>query len=344
MKNSNSISILYIGNKMQEHGKSPTSIDTLSPLFSEFMEVKTASNKKKIIFRFIDIIYTIFKYRNNIDLILVDTYSSKNFYVTLLVSFLAQILKIDYFPFLHGGNLPSRLEKNPKLSNFIFSNSKVNIAPSEYLGNSFIEKGYKVIFIPNNIDLSIYPFKERKVIAPKLLYVRAFETTYNPVMAVKVLFNLLKTYPSAELCMVGPDKDGSLDLVKNEASKLNILDKVKITGRLSKDKWIDLSKEYDIFINTTNADNQPVSIIEAMALGFPIVSTNVGGLPFLIENEINGILVSKNDINKMTSEILNILSNTQLSNNLSKNARKKAEKFDWKNIKIEWKRLFNEYT
>ena len=56
--------------------------------------------------------------------------------------------------------------------------------------------------------------------------------------------------------------------------------KITITGILRKAEWIELSKDYDVFINTTNVDNMPVSVIEAMALGMPIVSTNVGGIPF----------------------------------------------------------------
>ena len=57
---------------------------------------------------------------------------------------------------------------------------------------------------------------------------------------------------------------------------MNLEDSVTLTGRLSKNEWISLSRDYDIFINTTDYDNHPVSVIEAMALGLPIVTTNAG--------------------------------------------------------------------
>ena len=66
---------------------------------------------------------------------------------------------------------------------------------------------------------------------------------------------------------------------------------MNFTGKLSKQEWRDLSKDYNVFINTTNFDNTPVSVIEAMALGIPVVSTNVGGLPFLITDKVDGVLV-----------------------------------------------------
>ena len=84
----------------------------------------------------------------------------------------------------------------------------------------------------------------------------------------------------ATLAMIGPDVDGSLTKVKDLARKKNL--DVNFTGKLSKPEWINYSKDFNVFINTTNFDNTPVSVIEAMALGLPVVSTNVGGMPFLI--------------------------------------------------------------
>ena len=55
---------------------------------------------------------------------------------------------------------------------------------------------------------------------------------------------------------------------------MKIRKNVIFQGRLTKHEWVELSYNYDIFINTTNYDNQPISVIESMALGLPIISTN----------------------------------------------------------------------
>ncbi|MDZ7648841.1 MAG: glycosyltransferase family 4 protein [Cytophagales bacterium] len=122
--------------------------------------------------------------------------------------------------------------------------------------------------------------------------VQVIHKLYNPLLAIDILREVKLAFPSASLCMIGPDKDGSLALTKNRVIELGLEDAVTFTGILSKEEWPIRSVDYDIFINTTNFDNMPISVIEAMALGLAIVSTNVGGLPYLIEDEKDGLLVN----------------------------------------------------
>jgi len=335
------MTLLYIGNELLVHGKTPSSIDTLSPQLGEFCEVITTSKKQNPLLRLIDMLATIIKYRKTVDTILIDTYSTNNFYFAFLASRLAQFFNIEYFTYLHGGNLPARLKSHPKLSSILFDNAKMNLAPSGYLLDAFSKEGYKVSFLPNNIDISMYPFKERQEVSVKLLYVRSFSEVYNPYLAVKTLARMKQSYPDAKMCMVGPDKDGTLDKVQELAEELDVLDSIEFTGKLSKEGWIERSKEFDIFINPTNFDNQPVSIIEAMALGFPIVSTNVGGLPYLIEDDKDGLLVAPDDVEAFSLAIERVIKDNHLAHRLSKNAHTKALSYDWDSVSQKWKKLFD---
>ena len=288
--------------------------------------------------------FQIISLRKETTLILVDTYSTWNFYYAFMTSMLGKLFHIPYIPILHGGNLPQRVENSPKMSRHIFSHSAINVTPSLYLQASFNKTGYKTTYIPNNIILEDYPHRLREDIAPKLLYVRSFAEIYNTNMAIRVLKNILKTHPQASLCMIGPDRDGSLEKTKAYAQELGVYEHVTFTGGLSKEAWISLSCEYDIFINTTNFDNLPVSIVEAMALGFPIVSTNTGGLPYLIEDGVDGVLVDKNDDIGMSKKIEQLLQEPNLCKTLSTNGRKKAQNYDWKVIKKLWDNLIEEYS
>ena len=139
--------------------------------------------------------------------------------------------------------------------------------------------------------------------------------------------------------MVGPDKDGSLNRAKELSLQLGVADSVTFTGVLPKEQWHQMSENYDIFINTTNIDNMPVSIIEAMALGLPIVSTDAGGLPYLIENGVDGLLIPAKDERKMAEAIETLLNNACNAGEMSKNAREKAEKFDENIVKTQWHKL-----
>lgn len=331
--------ILYIGNKLSIHGKNPTSVDTLGKQLEEIMPVVSASDKASKTPRFFDMLFHIWKHRKNTRYILIDTYSTSNFLYALACSQLARLLHKKYIPILHGGELPGRLRKNPWLCKLIFQHSFVNVTPSHYLEEAFSRAGYKVQYIPNNIPLENYPFTMRKGISPRLLFVRSLRDPYNPLMAVRVLAKVKEELGTGELCMVGPSQELMLVKLKELAKELGVSDYIRFTGRLSKAEWIELSKEYDIFINTTNADNMPVSIIEAMALGFPIVSTNAGGLPFLIQDNIDGLLVNTDDVNAMADKIINLNQQEDLAYTLSKNARKKAEQFRWEIIRNQWLNL-----
>lgn len=334
-------SLLYIGNKLSAHGFSVTSIETLGPLLeSEGYELFYASSKKNKALRLLDMFSKTIKFRNKIDYLLIDTYSTSNFWYAFFVSQLARFLKIKYIPMLRGGNLPERLEQNPKLCRMIFNHAYKNVAPSKYLVHHFQKHKIKnVIYIPNTIEIERYPFKERATEQPKLLWVRAFAKIYNPMMAVEIFRIIKQQFPQVSLCMVGPDKDGSLEMTKKLASDYGL--DIKFTGKLSKADWIQLSEEYTIFLNTTHFDNTPVSVIEAMALGLPVVSTNVGGIPFLLENNKTALLVEDNNVEEMVGAIKMIFDDENLAKNLAKYARFRAESFDWQEVKFFWNEILN---
>ena len=105
-----------------------------------------------------------------------------------------------------------------------------------------------------------------------------------------------------------------------------------VHGRAAKSEIPNLLNSADIFINTTNVDNTPVSVLEAMACGLCVVSTDVGGLSFLLEHEKDALLVPPDDAEAMAAAIVRILGDKDLAESLSRNGRAKTEHFDWQNI------------
>ena len=204
-----------------------------------------------------------------------------------------------------------------------------------YLFHPF-EKRYpdNTIYISNTINLLKYDYVERNALHPKILWVRSLSSIYNPEMAIRCVAMLKEKYPMVSLTMVGPDKENLLQDCRNLTEKLGIT--VAFLGKLEKDDWIKLSRDFSIFINTSNYDNMPISLIEAMALGLPVVTTNVGGIPFLVENEKTAMLVNQEDTNEMANAIDRLLSDKELSLKISKNARILVESFDWEIVKNKW--------
>lgn len=327
--------ILYIGNNLVKKTGYNTTMATISRLMEKdgYLVIKKSSIKSKV-FRILDMIFSVIKYRNKVDYLLIDTFSTSNFYYAFFTSQFARLFKLKYIPILHGGNLPYRITTSKKLSDLIFMNSYKNVAPSNYLKIAFENQNYKTIFIPNVLEIDNYPFQKREQIQPRIFWVRAFKNLYNPTLAIEVLRLVQKEFPSANLCMVGPVYDTSFEDVQNLIKNYQLENSVEFTGVLPKEEWHKKSQNFDVFINTTNFDNTPVSVMEAMALGLTVISTNVGGMPYLIDDNVDGVLVDKENPQQMANEVVKLVKEN--NQKLMLNARKKAENFGWDVVKKEW--------
>lgn len=328
--------ILYIGNKLA-HKRTATSIDTLGPqLESLGFDLQYSSHFYYKPLRFLHMMLCALftKY----DFLIIDVYSTTNFWYAYFSSVVAHFRKKKYIPILHGGDLPRRFNSNRDKMAFVLSQAYTVVSPSNYLLDFFKRCSFnKLVHIPNSIDLDKYIFKKRPRLSPKLLWVRSFADIYNPSMAIEVFEKLKVDFPDAELCMVGPEKDGSLEACKHLAAAKKL--PVRFTGKLEKSEWTALAAEYDIFINTTRFDNMPVSVIEAMALGLPVVSTNVGGIPFMLEDKKTALLVENENVNEMYDAFKSLLINPEFASKIAFNARKQAENYDWEIIKHQWEDL-----
>lgn len=334
--------IQYFGNNLKQHGYTPTAMELLIPHLKKKYVIGSSSSLKNPIFRMLNMVWFFFRHKKETRLVLIDTYSTWAFYYALVIALLSNLFSKSYIPIVHGGNISKRIEKYPRFTNYLFRNSYINVSPSLYLYSIFQNNGFDVLYIPNFININQYPYLERKNITPKLLWVRSFHQIYNPIMAVQVLSKLKKIFSEAELCMVGPFKDNSIYEVRKIVQDLLITDNIQITGKLEKHEWIELSKSYNIFINTTNIDNQPLSLIESMALGLAIVSTNAGGLPHLLAHDKTGKLVNCSDVSGMVKEIVDYLKNEDKRLNITQNARIQVEKnYSEINVIIKWYSLID---
>ena len=283
------------------------------------------------------------KHQKSCKLIIVDVFGTKAILFSISVILVAKIYKIPYIPVLRGGYLPERYRKYPPIFIFLFSNASKIICPSKYLKRCFDDKNYTIKVIPNYIDLKMYSFKIRKQIKPQILWVRSIHNIYNPLMAVHVLDGIKKKYPDARLCMVGPVKDNRvMEQLKILISRLDLQDHVLFSGQLSKIEWTALSKDYDIFINTTDYDNNPVTLLESMALGLPIVSTNVGGVPYLIDDKVTGLLVEAKKSEQMVEKINELISGKIDGYQIARNAREAVSYYDKNEIIKQWCQTINE--
>lgn len=335
--------IIYIGNYLTNHQQNPNFNQFLAKKFIEMgHEVICVSDKKNKFLRLVDMLYTIIKYRKKATYIYIDTFSSAAFWFAYFSGRLAYFFRIPYFTIVRGGDMLSRMKKSPKYTQWLFNHSKHNISPSHFLEKGLQEQGIKVVYIPNFLDIEQYIYKERKDIKPNILWVRSLHAIYQPLMACEVVNKLKNSYPQIKLTMVGPDKDGSKQLIEKYIQVNQLENHIVLTGKLEKKEWHQLAASHDIFLNTTSIDNHPVSVIEAMALGLPIVSTNAGGLNYLLTNNTDSLLVDINDAEGMCTQIETLINDPILAAKISNHAKQLADTFDWKYIKPIYEALMKE--
>lgn len=337
-------SVLLIGNFLSGQGVGRGVCEDLSERLSESgWDVCWASGRKARVARLLDMLATIWSQRRRYQAAQVEVYSGPAFVWAEACCWLLQRLERPYVLTLHGGALPQFAARNPARVQRLLGPAGAVTAPSDYLARSMRRYRDDIQLVPNALDIDRYRFRRRAPAAPRLIWLRALHSIYNPRMAVEVLRMLLPRFPEASLSMVGPDRgDGTLQAVRAEVERLGLTGKVQFSGECPKTEVPAHLDRGDIFLNTTNVDNTPVSVLEAMACGLCVVSTNVGGIPDLVEDGREALLVPPKDPAAMAAAVERILTDDELAARLSTAGRRRTEAMAWREVLPRWDRLFSE--
>jgi glycosyltransferase involved in cell wall biosynthesis len=290
-----------------------------------------------------DMLYTAWRSRHLYQTALVDVFSGWAFLWAEAVCGLLHQLDRDCILVLRGGGLPEFAGKHPARVKKLFRLADRITTPSGYLQERLEAYSSQIEMIPNALDLRAYPFTLRSNPKPRLVWLRALHRVYNPALALRVTAALADEFPAVQLSLIGPDKrDGSRAELLRLADELGITNRVEMPGGVPKSEVPTWLNRGDVFLNTTTVDNTPVSVLEAQACGLCVVSTDVGGISYLLEDEHDALLVPSNDPEAMHAAVRRVLADPGLAARLSQNARRKVEKLDWSAVLPRWETLIAE--
>lgn len=292
--------------------------------------------------RVLDMLRTTFRSRSRYDVAQVEVYSGSAFIWAELVCALLKRLEKPVILSLHGGSLPAFARAHPSRVRKLLACARHVTSPSGYLAEAIGAYGVPVRVVPNPIEIGRYPWRRRERPEPKLVWLRAFHRTYDPEAMPRVMADLAVDVPDAEVTMIGPDKDGSLSRTRSLADKLSVGSRMHFPGAVAKQDVVGWLDRADVFVNSTTQDNTPVSVLEAMACGLPVVSTNVGGLPWLLEDGVSGLLVPPRRPDLLANAIRRVLREDGLAARLSEGARRRAGECDWSRVLPAWETLLRE--
>jgi glycosyltransferase involved in cell wall biosynthesis len=305
-------------------------------------EVHTTSARAARLPRLAEMVATVWRRRHHFAAAYVEVFSGPAFCWAEAVCWALRRTRKPYVLALHGGNLPAFSGRWPGRVGRLLGSARTVTAPSRYLRGGLRRFREDIQVIPNPLDIAAYGFRPREQLRPRIIWLRAFSSIYNPSLAIRVLARLAVEFPEVRLTMIGPDKrDGSLDQTRRVAAGLGVLDRVDWTGGVPKADVPSRLGAGDLFLNTSNVDNTPVSVLEAMACGMCVVSTDVGGVPFLLQHEVDSLLVPPNDSRAMAGAVRRILTEPDLAGRISRNARLRVESFDWAVILPRWDSLLS---
>jgi glycosyltransferase involved in cell wall biosynthesis len=303
------------------------------------------SDQTKGLPRLGNMICTIYQRRRDFRVAQIELFSGRAFRGSEIVCRALRTLRKPYILTLHGGGLPAWGKRRPGPLRSLLGSAAAVTAPSEYLRQAMAPYRSEIHVIPNPIELGAYPFRRRPTPEPRLVWLRAFHRIYNPLLAVKTLALVQEKFPSSQLAMFGPDKkDGSLEALNKLIPTVRLTGGLSLNGPIPRAEVPARLNQGEIFINTASIDNLPISVLEALACGLCLVSTKVGGIPHLLDQEKNALLVNPDDPSAMARAVCRLLTEPELADRLSRGARQKAEQHDWKLILPHWEALLREVS
>lgn len=213
-----------------------------------------------------------------------------------------------------------------RVQKFVANHAKIIITPSKYfqkLVSGWVKNPEKAKAIYNGIDLGNqelgirnYENKEKFILSAGRLV---------PWKGFDVLIEIMKDLPDWKLVIVGdgPEREKLELRIKN----YELGDRVTLAGSLSREKLMDLLRKASVFVLNTAFESFSFQVVEAMNAGTPVVTTNIGNLPEIIENNKEGILVQPNNKTEILAAIRRIASDKNFREEIVKNAKEKAKQF-----------------
>jgi glycosyltransferase involved in cell wall biosynthesis len=309
-------------------------------------QVKWAANIKglRAIFRLFPYLIALWKQTGKVDCLHVMANSgwSWQLYAAPAV-WIGCLRKVPVVVNYRGGDAERYFRASIKWVAPTLRNASAIIVPSGFLEQVFSIFGFRAEIIPNIVDLNKFAFKHRVSLAdinsPRLVITRNLEKIYGIETAIEAVAILKQRFPKIKVFIAG---SGPLhDVLLKQVEELCLAENVEFTGKLTPEQIAGLYHDVDIMLNPTTVDNMPNSVLEALANGLPVVTTNVGGIPYIVSDNETALLVDMNNPVMMAAKVEQLIDNPGLYEKLVLNGIAQVESYNWENVKHQWLGLYS---
>ena len=229
----------------------------------------------------------------------------------------------------HGGEAAEYFTKHVGFVKRWLGRANQVIVLSGFLKEIFDQYDIPCVVIPNIVVLQPQQ-KRTRDIAPNFISIRHLEPLYNILCILQAYEQVLKCYPEATLDILG---QGSMRAALEAYVQEHKLTGVTFVGQVPNDKIYDYFANASIMLSAPKIDNMPVSLLEAMNAGLLVISSRVGGVPYMIEDDKTGLLFESENCNDLADKMTWALVHPQEVNTMIIAAQKEVQKYSWKKIK-----------
>jgi L-malate glycosyltransferase len=238
----------------------------------------------------------------------------------------------------HSGEAPDHLNRS-SIARAVLRSVERNVVPSMFLKKVFADFGIAADVIPNVADVHRFVYTPRDPLRPRVLSTRNFEAHYNLPCTLRAFARLQERYPDATLTLVGSGPDEAL--LRSQTASLRLRN-VTFAGRVQQSEMHRYYADADLYVQTPSIDNMPVSILEAFASGLPVVSTDVGGVPGMVQHGVHGLLARDDDDASIAGHLSTLLENPDYARTLAAAAFETCGRYTWPIIRDEWLAQYRE--
>lgn len=241
--------------------------------------------------------------------------------------------------FNHGWNydFKSKLLKNKRKWKSCFNTYDEIIVLANAFKREIIEElqysSEKIHTITTGINVSEYRnyhIQSRRSNKLNILFLSRIEKTKGIEELIKAIPIVLKKYPQTHFNIAGT---GSyLKYIETSDVYIRNKDNITLKGYVRGQNKLKLLQESDVFAFPSFGEGCPVSVLEALAVGLPVIYTTVGALPDILNNQKHGILIKKKSVEELAFAIIKLIEDYELRNEISRNNIELSKKFDLKII------------
>jgi len=218
------------------------------------------------------------------------------------------------------------------------------VVPSNFLREIFGRHDLDTVVIPNIIDHRVFAPAGSQggegSAGPHVVVSRALEAIYGIDTALNALALAAGELPGLRISIAGTGPDRQT--LEALAARLGIADRVRFTGRLEVAEMAALYHSASLVLNPSRADNMPNSVLEALACGVPVVSTNVGGVPYMVEHGRTAWLVPPDEPAVMARGVVTVLTDHELGARLRSEGLALARQCGWPEVRQRWLSTYHE--